>query len=62
MAQFEFQISDANIDDVLPVTDGWLIHLSRTASTPPGHEIVEWDEGRQQFKSGRLVLSVCPGR
>ena len=52
----DFTITDADIGRVLPITDGYLVNLTRTASTPPGFEIIQWDEGRQRFKAGRFVL------
>jgi hypothetical protein len=54
--QFDYTITDADVGRVLTPANGFLINLSRTSATPPGYEIVEWDEGRQQVKAGRLVL------
>jgi hypothetical protein len=54
MATFDYTISDANIGSVLPVTDGFVVNLTRTQAGP--YDLAQWDEGRGVWKTGRLVL------
>ena len=54
MATFDYQITDANIGDVLPVADGFLVTLTRTKAGP--YEVAQWSEGKQQWLTGHLVL------
>jgi hypothetical protein len=54
MATTDFTITDANVGQVLPVADGFVVNLKRTKSGP--FEQPEFSAATQQFTAGRFVL------
>jgi hypothetical protein len=57
MALTDFTISDADVGRVLPISDGFLVNLSRTQA-PTSYEVPDWDEGRQCWKTDTSDFSV----
>ena len=54
MATFDYVIDDSFIGSALPVTNGYIVNLTRTKAGPS--ELAQWDEGRGVWKAGRFVL------
>jgi hypothetical protein len=54
MATTEFQITEANIGEMIGPPDGFIVALSMT--TPPIYETPCWNEGTQKWLSGDFVL------
>jgi hypothetical protein len=51
----DFTITDADVGRVLPITDGFLVSLTMTAS-PSVYEVPDANPATQQFKSGYFTL------
>lgn len=47
MATFDYTLTDADIGRVLPITNGFLVTLTRTKAGP--YEVAQWSEGKQQW-------------
>ena len=54
MARTSFVLTDADKGRVLPVENGYIVDLKKTASGP--YEMPQWSEGEQKWKNGRFVL------
>jgi hypothetical protein len=55
MATTNYVITDADVGQVLPITDGFLTNLTMTAP-PPVYETPSFDEGKQIWTAGYFVL------
>ena len=55
MATTNYVITDADVGQVLPITDGFLTNLTMTAP-PPVYEVPSFDEGKQIWTAGYFVL------
>ena len=54
MALTEYTLTDQDVGRVLPITDGYLVSLSRVA--PPIYETPRWNEGSRKWVAGYLEL------
>lgn len=53
----DYTLDELSIGSVLPVQNGYVANLARTQAPPPGlNETAQWDEGKQRWTAGRLVL------
>ena len=50
----DFQITEANIGEMLPVENGFVVSLVRTA--PPVSETPRWTEGGQKWLAGYFCI------